>query len=516
MVKDTFAGIGSKGRKKEQLCSLKIVQKKTALSNFGRRNTVGIPRSSWVMPIMKTAHAKKEQQPVSTVDSSEFLYAALADLARLLDPDADYRGVLDSVAQSLIERLGIEFVSFRLRNPGDPNHLLQVEAPHLGRPRLSYAAYSSGSQPSLSLKASNTQSSLPIQWKNEVVGECAWRAAANTPASREALRALLETTAQLLAYDWNVRRRLASEPAPRHEHNALDALIASSGAMQAVKAEILRAARSNGPVLIQGEVGSGKEFIARLIHQLSGGDPGTISCLPCADLTEAGLSSCLTEQDDSPRTIYLTGVEHLAPETQARLAQWLETRAHQNGSAPRSPRVIASTQADLAALVRVERFRQDAFYRLNIHAISVPPLRDRREDLLFLTERFIEEASVHKTGSVGHVSAAVMEALSTYPWPGNVRELKTCLEHAVRKSGGHGLHVDHLPLALQMPGSSDPSQYDFTARVNQLEKDMLLDALKITNGNITAAARRLGITSRMVRYKIQRLGLEDHWRLTRG
>jgi len=149
------------------------------------------------------------------------------------------------------------------------------------------------------------------------------------------------------------------------------------------------------------------------------------------------------------------------------------------------------------------------YYRVNVVPIFMPPLRDRKDDILLLADHFVEKYSQKMAKRVRRISTPAINMMFAYHWPGNVRELENSIEHAVLLADDGVIHAYNLPPSLQMPDAEDsPRATSLQARVKLLEKDMIVDVLKRTHGNMTAAARQLGITPRMIRYKVKNLGID--------
>jgi Nif-specific regulatory protein len=185
-------------------------------------------------------------------------------------------------------------------------------------------------------------------------------------------------------------------------------------------------------------------------------------------------------------------------------------RVGSNKTVKADVRIIAATNQDLEARVSTGQFRQDLYYRVNVFPIFLPPLRERKDDILLLADHFAAGYSKKMGKQVQRISTPAINMMFAYHWPGNVRELENCIEYAVLLSNDGVIHGHNLPPTLQLPEPSEASDVGLLkARVQVLEKDMLTDALKSSEGNVVRAARQLGITPRMVRYKIKNLGIDD-------
>ncbi len=211
-------------------------------------------------------------------------------------------------------------------------------------------------------------------------------------------------------------------------------------------------------------------------------------------------------------TLFLDEIADFSPAVQVRLLRVLQEQELEHVGGNRTiktdVRIIAATNRDLEALVEAGLFRQDLYYRINVFPIVLPPLRDRRDDILLLADHFAARYAQRLGKDVRRISTQAINMMSAYHWPGNVRELENCIEYAVLLSRDNVIHGHNLPPTLQMPDADSAQTDSLRHRVAVLEKDMIVDSLKSCHGSINAAARRLGITARMVRYKIKKLRID--------
>jgi two-component system response regulator PilR (NtrC family) len=309
-------------------------------------------------------------------------------------------------------------------------------------------------------------------------------------------------------------------------------LLGESPAMAQVRSLIERVARSQAPVYIAGESGSGKELAARLIHRL--GPRGSSPFVPvnCGAIPETLMESeffgyrkgAFTGADDDRQgffqaanggTLFLDEVADLPLAMQVKLLRVIqEKRVRKVGATAEEPvdvRIISATHQDLKALVDAQRFRQDLFYRLNVIEIRMPPLRECREDIPALAGHILERLARAAGRAVPTLTRGALAALEDYPFPGNVRELENVLERTMALLAGEAIDAVDLNLA---PPTVDPlpppsSELPLQDRLDLAEKTAILEALQRTRFNRTAAARLLGVTFRSLRYRMQRLGLKD-------
>jgi Nif-specific regulatory protein len=307
-------------------------------------------------------------------------------------------------------------------------------------------------------------------------------------------------------------------------------IIGNSRKMQEVFHLINQVAKSNANVLLLGESGTGKELVANAIHYNSLRSANPLVKVNCAalpgNLVEAELfgyekGSFTGASQQKPGkfelanngTIFLDEVGALLLESQGKLLRVLQEMELERVGGTKvikiNVRIIAATNRDLAEAVESGAFREDLFYRLNVYPIYIPPLREREADLLLLADYFLEKYAEEYGKSVKRISTPAIDALTRYHWPGNVRELESCIERAVLLCDDKVIHSYHLPLTLQTAedtGTTHPrSLVDAVAR---FEKDLLIDALKSSRGNMRQAANALGTTERIFGYKVKKYGID--------
>ncbi|HWG45800.1 MAG TPA: sigma-54 dependent transcriptional regulator [Gemmataceae bacterium] len=279
-------------------------------------------------------------------------------------------------------------------------------------------------------------------------------------------------------------------------------LTGESRAMKAVRLAVQQVARTDSTVLILGETGTGKELVARAIHQLSPRRDHLLVAVNCAALAPGVIASELFGHEPGAftgalrrrpgrfelahqGTIFLDEIGELPAEIQVMLLRVLQERAIERVGGSESlavdARVIAATHRDLTDAMREGRFRADLFFRLNVFPIHVPPLRERREDIPDLVRHFLHSFSRRMGKTVAEVSPSTLALLTEYAWPGNVRELENIIERAMIVTVGNTLQVD--PNWLKSDGSSPPLQ-ETSASLAELERRAILDALERCNGKI--------------------------------
>jgi DNA-binding NtrC family response regulator len=373
----------------------------------------------------------------------------------------------------------------------------------------------------------------------------------SSPVLRELLSAILARRLEQ-AMGGAAERRSALDP-------RLSDFVTSSPAMQAFMSMVNRVVASDTSLLILGETGVGKEHLARAIHAESPRTAGPFISVNCGALTETLLESELFGHEEGAftgatrarrgcfelahrGTLFLDEICELPQHLQVNLLHVLQRREIQRlGSESRvsiDVRVMAATNRDIAEEVKAKRFRNDLYYRLSVVTLSIPPLRERREDIPALAEAYLDYYRAHIRRNVQRVSAEALEALRQYTWPGNVRELVNIIERAMLLSSGEEITLPDLPESVQFavaePGAAaalldpaeplrSPAQWIDepleTVRRKALEsvERAYLDALlRATNGRIAETARRAGIQPRSLFEKLRRYGLEKkHYRPSR-
>ncbi len=309
-------------------------------------------------------------------------------------------------------------------------------------------------------------------------------------------------------------------------------MIGNSTGMRDVYAKIAQVSRADTTALIRGESGTGKELVASTIHYASSRRNEAFVKVNCAALSESLLESELfghekgaftgamhqrkgrIEEADGG-TIFLDEIGDFSITTQVKLLRLLQEREYSvvgsNVVRKADVRFICATNRNLEEAVEQELFRQDLYYRINVFPIYIPPLRERKTDILPLANHFVEKYAKSMNKEIKRISSTAIELLTNYHWPGNIRELENCIQHGILLSTNGVIQGGDLPPSLAMPerktGVTTANDGNLKKRVEQLEKDMITDALKSTSGNVSAAARDLGITARMVRYKVKKFNI---------
>ncbi|MHC4984202.1 MAG: sigma 54-interacting transcriptional regulator [Planctomycetota bacterium] len=390
---------------------------------------------------------------------------------------------------------------------------------------------------------------VPIKMGNRSIGALSADHLFEPPIPPEEDVRLLSIIASMIAQA--VRLRRSSQEEQRRLREEMEQLreelrgranpeniVGKSGAMQAVYDMIARVAGSDATVLICGESGVGKELVAHAVHHSSPRAGKPFVRVNCAALPETIIESELFGHEKgaftgavarrkgrfelaNKGTLFLDEIGDFSASTQVRLLRVIQEREFERvgGTDTLSVdvRIVAATNRDLEAMVAAGEFRQDLYYRLNVFPIHVPPLRERRTDIVLLADHFAERHGAAAGKPIKRISTPAIDMLNAYHWPGNVRELENCIERAVLLSTDGVIHGHHLPPSLQTAEASGtvPSG-PLKAALDGLEREMISDALKSTRGNKAKGARMLGLTERLMGIRVKKLGIDPkRFRTTR-
>jgi Nif-specific regulatory protein len=296
--------------------------------------------------------------------------------------------------------------------------------------------------------------------------------------------------------------------------------------MRQVYEQIMQVASTNTTVLIRGESGTGKELIAHALHYNSPRTQKPFVKVSCAALPETLVEAELfghergaftgAEMRKQGRfeladggTLFLDEIGDLSPLTQVKLLRVLQEREFERlggtSTIKVNVRLLAATNRDLEQSIANGTFREDLYYRLNVFSIFVPPLRERKDDILLLADHFLAKYAREHGKPIKRIATSTIDMLSSYHWPGNVRELENTIERAVLVCEKGVIHSYHLPPTLQTAEASGTMMHvSLTDAVESYEKDLILDALKTARGNRAKAAKLLHTTERIMGYKVKK------------
>ena len=381
---------------------------------------------------------------------------------------------------------------------------------------------------------------VPIRTGSEVIGALSVDRLFNDSITLEEDVRLLTIISSVIAQAVRLRQlaqeeleKLREENRRLHEElrdaNRPDSIIGNSRAMLEVYSLIGRVRDTGTTVMILGESGVGKERVAQAIHYGSNRADRPFVAVNCAAIPESLIESELFGHERGAftgaaasrkgrfeladgGTLFLDEMGDLPYLMQIKLLRVIQERSFERvgGSSTVSVnlRIIAATNRDLETLVREGKFREDLYYRLNVFPIVVPPLRERKSDLMLLADHFVEKyASVHGK-NVARISTPAIDMLMSYHWPGNVRELENCIERAVILCTDGVIHSYHLPPSLQTSGAEEGGKGTLKEMIANIEKEVIVEELKRSKGNMSKAARALGITERIMGLRVEKFGID--------
>jgi Nif-specific regulatory protein len=404
-------------------------------------------------------------------------------------------------------------------------------------PRLSF-------EPTLGfLNKSEAETSLfvlPVVLEKKVLGVLAAEFLYRETLDFEQYQLFLGVVASLIAQAFKIENAISAERQKLADENShlrqelkekydFSQIIGNSGPMRQVYDQVSQVARSNATVLLRGESGTGKEMIAHAIHYNSLRSKQPFIKVNCAALPETLIESELfgyergaftgAERRKKGRfemanggTIFLDEIGDLPPQTQIKLLRVIQEREFERLGGTETIRVnvrlITATNKNLEEAIAQGGFREDLFYRLNVFTIFLPPLRERKSDILLLAEHFLAKYEREHGKLIKRISTPAIDMLASYHFPGNVRELENVIERAVLVCDEQVIHGHHLPPTLQTAEvSGTVTQVSLTAAIESYESDLIQDALKSTRGNVAKAAKMLDSTERILGYKIKKYGI---------
>jgi Nif-specific regulatory protein len=382
---------------------------------------------------------------------------------------------------------------------------------------------------------------VPIKLGNEVIGTLSVdRLFTDEDSLVEDLR-LFSVIASMISQAVKIRQQAQEEREKLLEENTRlqeelkhryhpNNILGNSNAMQEVYELIRRVAASDTTVLLRGESGTGKELVAHAIHYSSSRASQPFIKVNCAALPETIIESELFGHEKGAftgalhrrqgrfelahrGTLFLDEIGDLSMVTQIKLLRVLQEKEFERVGGIETihsdVRIIAATNRRLEELIARGDFREDLYYRLNVFPIHIPPLREKKTDILLLADHFVEKYSRIAGKNIRRISTPAIDMLMAYHWPGNVRELENCIERAVVMSSDDVIHGHHLPPTLQTAESSGTTiTGTLDESLESVEREILVEALKSSRGNMAKAARLIGITERRMGLRVHRYGIE--------
>lgn len=302
-------------------------------------------------------------------------------------------------------------------------------------------------------------------------------------------------------------------------------MVGTSNAMQKVSHLIEQVAHSNATVMIRGESGTGKDLVAHAIHYSSLRSEKPFIKINCMALPETLLESELFGHERGAftgalerkigrfemangGTIFLDEIGDFSLSLQIKLLRIIQFKEFERlggtETIKANLRIIVATNKNLEEEIQNGLFREDLYYRINVFPIYLPALRERKDDIILLADHFVLKFAQENNKNITRISTTAIDMLTNYHWPGNVRELENCIERAILLCNGNTIRAEHLPPSLQMVRSDSVPARTLPEMVENLEREMIIDALKKTNGQQRKAAELLGLTQRMMGYKVKK------------
>lgn len=381
---------------------------------------------------------------------------------------------------------------------------------------------------------------VPIKLEGRAIGAISVDRKVRPADDFDAHIRLLEVIATMVAQAVKLNKLVESDRRELKDENArllrelktrfnIHNMVGTSGAMQEVYRLIEQVANSNATVLIRGESGTGKDLVAHAIHYNSYRSAKPFIKVNCTALPENLLESELFGHEKGAftgaverkpgrfelaegGTLFLDEIGDFSLHLQVKLLRVMQFKEYERvggyETLKANVRIIVATNKNLEEEIKNGLFREDLYYRINVFPIYMPPLRERKNDVMLLADYFLEKYAKENHKDITRISTPAIEMLTSYHWPGNVRELENCIERAVLLCNEDVIRSEHLPPSLQIAKKKvETGTFTLPEKIEYLEREMIVDALKKTQGCQRYAAKELGITERMLGYKIRKYNL---------
>ncbi len=385
---------------------------------------------------------------------------------------------------------------------------------------------------------------VPIKLEGKTIGTLSVDRQATKSGDSEADVRLLNIISTMVAQAVKLNKLVESERKRLRDENVrlrgelksrfdVHNMVGSSNAIREVYRLIEQVADSNATVLIRGESGTGKDLVAHAIHYNSLRKDKPFVKVNCTALPETLLESELFGHEKGAftgaverklgrfemahgGTIFLDEIGDFPLNLQIKLLRIIQFREFERvgglETVKTNVRIVVATHKNLEELIQEGHFREDLYYRINVFPIYLPPLRERKDDIMLLADYFLEKIAVENNKDISRISTPAIEMLTRYHWPGNIRELENCIERAVLLCDGDVIRSEHLPPSLQMIKNTEPvAKRSMAEIIANMEKELIVDALKKCGGQQRKTAQDLGITERILGYKLKKYDIHPKY-----
>ena len=473
-------------------------------------------------------------------------YGMMCGVVMLFVPDTQelrikaFHGLSEMAARQVSYRLG-EGITGRVAQSGKPIVVPQISHEPLFLDRLGARSQKTGA------RAEQSFICVPILINRKPIGVLGVNLRYKHDRNYDEATKFLSIVASMIAQAFKVEHLIEADKQRLLDENVhlkqelrerydFSHIIGNSSSLRRVYEQVTQVARTNTTVLLRGESGTGKELIAHAIHYNSLRAAKPFIKVSCAALPETLIESELFGYEKGAftgaqgrkkgrfelaegGTLFLDEIGDLNLATQVKLLRVLQEREFERLGGTETikinVRLIAATNKDLERAITDGEFREELYYRLNVFTIFVPPLRERKSDVLLLADHFLEKYAREHNKRIKRISTPAIDMLTSYHWPGNVRELENTIERAVLVCETNVIHGHHLPPTLQTAEESDTiTRLSLSAAIEAYERDIIQDALKTTRGNRKKAAKLLDTTERIIGYKVKKYDIDsDRFRL---
>lgn len=385
---------------------------------------------------------------------------------------------------------------------------------------------------------------VPVKLEGKTVGALSVDRQAGTKADFEANVRLLNVISTMIAQAVKLNRLVQSDRNQLRNENVrlrqelkarfnIDNMVGNSNAMKEIYRLIEQVSNSNATVLIRGESGTGKDLVAHAIHYSSLRANKPFVKVNCTALPDTLLESELFGHEKGAftgavetkpgrferahgGTIFLDEIGDFSVSLQVKLLRVIQFKEFERvggyETLKTNVRIIVATNKNLEEQIEKGLFREDLYYRINVFPIYLPPLRQRKDDIMLLADHFLEEFAAENNKDIARISTPAIEMLTRYHWPGNARELENCIERAVLLCDGNVIRSEHLPPSLQMIRKTESvGKGSMIEAIANMEKELIVDALKKSGGHQRKAAEDLGISERILGYKIRKYNIHPKY-----